>query len=246
MTPIEEYTDILIRTYALDKAELLTMWKRAQHSLRMLLVQLDWPIYLEAKRKYFKELESAYQKERDTHELYPPHDQVFRSLKLCPYNSVRVVILGQDPYHTPNMADGLCFSVDSSIKRLPSSLMNIYKELESDTGHKPENGSLVHWAKQGVLLLNTCLTVRKGEALSHRKLGWQKFTKHVIKLVNDHDSRIVFLLWGKKAQEYKKYISDRHHILETSHPSGMSAYNGFIGCKHFTKTNALLEHPIRW
>lgn len=182
--------------------------------------------------------------------IYPPVNQVFNAFKQTEFNQVKVVILGQDPYHGEGQANGLAFSVNPDIA-IPPSLVNIYKEIESDIGTPPpKNGDLTHWAKQGVLLLNTVLTVEAHQANSHRGKGWEEFTDSVIQSLNQAEQHIVFLLWGKPAQTKIDLIDKRHTILTAPHPSPLSAYRGFFGCQHFSKTNkALIDHwqdPIQW
>lgn len=183
--------------------------------------------------------------------VYPPGRDIFRSFELTPFNKVKVVILGQDPYHGPNQAHGLAFSVNYGIAT-PPSLKNIYQELHSDLGFVvPNHGNLEHWGKQGVLLLNTVLTVRAHEALSHRKQGWEYFTDAVIKKLSQTHNHLVFLLWGSPAQAKATLINPKKHlILTAAHPSPLSAHRGFLGCKHFSKANAyLIENgiePIDW
>ncbi len=182
--------------------------------------------------------------------IYPPIDQVFNAFKHTEFCDVKVVILGQDPYHGAGQANGLAFSVNKNIA-IPPSLVNIYKEIADDIGATPpKHGDLTHWAEQGVLLLNTVLTVEANQANSHRKKGWEAFTDEVISSLNRAPQHIVFLLWGKPAQSKIPLIDKRHTILTAPHPSPLSAYRGFFGCKHFSKTNqALIEHwqdPIRW
>ena len=178
-------------------------------------------------------------------------EYIFNALRLTPYSSVKAVILGQDPYHGPGQAHGLCFSVQPGVK-LPPSLQNIFKELKSDLGiEPPKNGTLTKWAKQGVLMLNTTLTVRAGQANSHKNLGWTTFTDHVIDKLNDHKQPIVFLLWGGNARSKAKLITaPQHLVLEAAHPSPLSAYNGFFGCHHFSMCNDYLRscgvEPIDW
>lgn len=184
--------------------------------------------------------------------IFPQEDQMFRALNLCPINKVKVVILGQDPYPTRGHAHGLCFSVEESVKPLPKSLNNIFKELESDLGIPfPANGSLVRWSEQGVLLLNAVLTVEEGKADSHSKRGWEQFTKAVIEVLNDHSEGIVYLLWGSKAQQKAELVNDKKNlVLKTAHPSPLSAYRGFFGSKPFSQTNKYLidqgKMPIKW
>nr|WP_243454066.1 uracil-DNA glycosylase [Oceanisphaera pacifica] len=184
--------------------------------------------------------------------IYPPEQEVFSAFSLTPLDQVKVVILGQDPYHGPNQAHGLSFSVQLGVK-IPPSLRNIYKELTTDIPGfiAPEHGCLTAWAEQGVLLINTVLTVEAGKAHSHAKLGWETFTDKVIATINEQCQGVVFLLWGSHAQKKgAKIDSLRHHILTAVHPSPLSAYRGFFGCKHFSQTNTLLAQqgktPINW
>lgn len=184
--------------------------------------------------------------------IYPPEQEVFSAFSLTPLDQVKVVILGQDPYHGPNQAHGLSFSVQPGVK-IPPSLRNIYKELTTDIPGfiAPEHGCLTAWAEQGVLLINTVLTVEAGKAHSHAKLGWETFTDKVIATINEQCQGVVFLLWGSHAQKKgAKIDSQRHHILTAVHPSPLSAYRGFFGCKHFSQTNTLLAQqgktPINW
>ena len=183
--------------------------------------------------------------------VYPPSEDIFNAMHLTPLSNVKCVILGQDPYHEPGQAHGLCFSVKPDIK-IPPSLENIYKELHDDIGFEiPNHGYLEEWAKQGVLLLNTVLTVQAHRAFSHRGKGWEQFTDAIIRTVNEVDRPVVFLLWGKPAQEKKALLNNpKHLILEAPHPSPLSAYRGFFGCRHFSKANEFLmqngETPIDW
>lgn len=183
--------------------------------------------------------------------VYPDMYDLFNCFRYTPLSGVKAVILGQDPYHEPNQAHGLCFSVKEGVK-LPPSLQNIYKEIESDLGIKePNSGNLTKWAKEGVLLLNTTLTVREHAANSHSKCGWAWFTDNVIKLISDNTENTVFILWGGNARSKVPLIdSKKHLILQCAHPSPLSAYNGFFGCGHFSKTNAYLlskgKKPIDW
>ena len=183
--------------------------------------------------------------------VYPPREELFAAFRMTPPEAVRVVILGQDPYHGPGQAHGLCFSVQPGVQP-PPSLQNIFKELQSDLGIvPPKDGTLTKWAERGVLMLNTTLTVRRGQANSHKNLGWTTFTDHIIEKLNEHEQPIVFLLWGGNARSKKKLITaPQHLVLESVHPSPLSAYNGFFGCKHFSKCNAFLEahgiDPIDW
>ena len=183
--------------------------------------------------------------------IYPTQSQWFRALELTPLDKVRVVILGQDPYHGPGQAHGLCFSVPHGV-RPPPSLLNIYKELESDLGlQRPTDGNLEHWASQGVLLLNSVLTVEMAKAGSHGKMGWEQFTDAIIALVNDKPEPVVFMLWGAYAHKKAANVdASRHLVLKAAHPSPLSAHNGFLGCKHFSQCNAFLvsngRPPIDW
>ncbi len=183
--------------------------------------------------------------------IYPKGSEWFRALDLTPLDTVRVVILGQDPYHGPNQAHGLCFSVRPGV-RPPPSLLNIYKELESDLGiSRARHGFLEHWAQQGVLLLNSVLTVEMAKAASHSRQGWERFTDAVIRLVNDRGDPVVFMLWGAYAQKKGAFVDTaRHLVLKAAHPSPLSAHNGFLGCKHFSQCNAFLLSkglpPIDW
>ena len=183
--------------------------------------------------------------------IYPKSSEWFRALDLTPLDKVRVVILGQDPYHGPGQAHGLCFSVKPGV-RPPPSLLNIYKELESDLGlPRPRHGFLEHWAQQGVLLLNSVLTVEMTKAASHSQKGWERFTDAVVRLVSDKPDAVVFMLWGSYAQKKGAIVdASRHLVLKTAHPSPLSAHNGFLGCKHFSQCNAFLSAkglpPIDW
>lgn len=183
--------------------------------------------------------------------IFPKGSEWFRALDLTPLDQVRVVILGQDPYHGEGQAHGLCFSVQPGV-RPPPSLVNIYKELESDLGiPRPRHGFLESWAKQGVLLLNSVLTVEMGQAAAHQGKGWEPFTDEIIRIVNAKTEPVVFLLWGAYAQKKAAFVdADRHLVLKAAHPSPLSAHNGFLGCRHFSKANAFLEAngqtPIDW
>ncbi len=195
----------------------------------------------EREKDYFKELTKFVNKEYRTQTVFPPKENIFNSLRLTPYENVKVVIIGQDPYHGVSEAHGLSFSVMPGIK-VPPSLQNIFKELHDDLGcYVPNNGFLEKWAKQGVLLLNSVLTVRKDCPGSHRDKGWEIFTDTVISEINKKDTPVVFLLWGSYAKQKKSLITNpKHLVLETVHPSPFSARNGFFGCKHFSKTNEFL------
>ncbi|EKO3654149.1 uracil-DNA glycosylase [Vibrio metschnikovii] len=198
----------------------------------------------EKQQGYFKNTLAFVEQERQSGKvIYPPAAEVFNAFRLTEFHDVKVVILGQDPYHGPNQAHGLCFSVLPQVKT-PPSLVNIYKELAQDIrGFSiPNHGYLKSWADQGVLLLNTVLTVEQGKAHSHANSGWETFTDRVIEALNQHGQGIVFLLWGAHAQKKGKMIDrQRHHVLEAPHPSPLSAHRGFLGCKHFSMTNQLLE-----
>lgn len=207
----------------------------------------------EKEKPYFQALLDRVEQARvDGKAVFPPAGDVFNALKYTALDEVKVVILGQDPYHGPHQAHGLSFSVLPGVK-VPPSLKNIYKELAADiSGFQiPEHGHLTAWAQQGVLLLNTVLTVEQGKAHSHAKYGWETFTDAVIEAVNQYGDNVVFLLWGSHAQKKGKYIdTQRHHVLTAPHPSPLSAHRGFLGCRHFSQTNILLqEHgktPITW
>lgn len=199
---------------------------------------------------YWHELQKFLSTERADHEVYPPANEVFAALHLTPYASTKVVILGQDPYHGPGQAHGLCFSVNPGV-RIPPSLANIYKELANDLKIAPAaHGDLRAWARQGVLLLNTTLTVRAAQAGSHQGKGWEHFTDRVIDVVNQRPSPVVFLLWGAAARRKATMINNRHEIIESAHPSPLSAHNGFFGSRPFSRTNTALEAsgqiPIEW
>jgi uracil-DNA glycosylase len=213
----------------------------------------DWnPILrVEFDKPYWSELQTFVRSERERHCVYPPPEEVFACLHLTPFAATRVVILGQDPYHGPGQAHGLCFSVRDGVA-LPPSLVNIYKELSDDLGiPSPRHGNLEPWARQGVLLLNTTLTVRGGNAASHQGKGWETFTDEVIRAVDAKPHPVVFILWGSHARRKKQLLdTTRHHIIESAHPSPLSAHNGFFGSKPFSRTNAALEAdglpPIDW
>lgn len=205
----------------------------------------------EKEKEYFKTLTEFVDNEYVTKQIFPARENVMNSMKYTPYKKVKVVIVGQDPYHGVGEAHGLCFSVNPGIK-VPPSLQNIYKELKRDLGlYIPNNGYLLKWAKEGVLMLNSVLTVVKDTPGSHRNKGWEIFTDEVIKAVNEKDTPVVFLLWGAYAKEKKKLVTNPIHlVLESSHPSPFSVRNGFEGCSHFSKTNEfLVKHglePIDW
>ena len=216
-------------------------------------IQNDWltPLTPEFKKPYYAELYKKIREEYSTRQIFPPSDEIFTAFELTPLSEVKVVIIGQDPYHGDGQAHGLCFSVKPDIET-PPSLVNIYKELNTDLGcYIPNNGYLTKWAKQGILMLNTVLTVRAHQANSHRGIGWEEFTDAAIRILNEQDRPIVYLLWGKPAQMKKSMLNNpKHLILEAPHPSPLSAYRGFFGCQHFSKTNAFLKEnglaPIDW
>ncbi len=195
----------------------------------------------EYKKEYFIKLLKTLQIEYRTKTIFPPKHDVFRAMRLTDYDNIKVVILGQDPYHGEGEAEGLSFSVRDGIRK-PPSLKNIFKELEDDLGYKePQSRSLVKWAKEGVLLLNSLLTVEKDKPLSHKKLGWERFTDEIIKKINEKETPVVFILWGAYAKSKKNYITNKnHYIIESTHPSPFSARNGFFGSKPFSKTNKFL------
>lgn len=217
------------------------------------IIHNSWQTILtdEFEKEYYQKLRNFLKKEYTTQKIHPDMYHIYEALELTPYEKVKVVILGQDPYHGVNQAHGLSFSVQPGVK-IPPSLNNIYKELQSDLGISPvKHGNLVSWAKQGVLLLNTVLTVREGQAYSHRGKGWEILTDKIIEKLNEREKPIVFILWGKPAQEKMKMIDKSRHIISTSaHPSPLSAHRGFLGSKPFSKTNealmALGEIPIDW
>lgn len=205
----------------------------------------------EFSRPYFPELKAFLVKEKQQHTIYPPGQLIFEAFNRTPFHKVKVVILGQDPYHGPGQAHGLCFSVPQGIAP-PPSLVNIFKELKNDLNIPiPSHGNLQKWADQGVLLLNATLTVRSSQAGSHQKKGWETFTDRVIEKLSEKRSNLVFLLWGNYAQQKEALIdTSKHHVLKSVHPSPLSASRGFMGCKHFSRTNEYLQQnnitPIDW
>ncbi len=205
----------------------------------------------EFKKDYYLNLREFLKQEYGRYTVYPPMNDIFNSLRYADYDNIKVVIIGQDPYHEPNQAHGLAFSVKKGCP-IPPSLKNIYAELEADLGIPPcPHGELTEWAKQGVLLLNNALTVRRGQANSHRGKGWEYLTDRIIQCVNEKSDPVVYLVWGANAREKTKIINNpRHLILTAAHPSPLSAYNGFFGCRHFSKTNKFLEdngvEPVDW
>ena len=219
----------------------------------MVQIGNEWDALLkeEFESEYYAKIRATLKKEYAEHEIYPPMNDIFNALRYTSYSDVKAVLLGQDPYHGPGQAHGLCFSVQPGTP-LPPSLKNIITELESDMGlPAPKNGCLISWAKEGVLMLNTTLTVRRGQANSHSKIGWTQFTDAIIKKLNESEKPMVFLLWGGNARSKKKFITNPNHlVLEAVHPSPLSAYNGFFGCRHFSQCNEfLMAHgiaPIDW
>ena len=213
----------------------------------------DWAPVLRAEyaKPYYRNLYQFIHEEYATRTIYPPSEDIFNAFHLTPLSKVKVVIIGQDPYHEPRQAHGLCFSVQKGVD-IPPSLQNIYKELQSDIGFEiPNHGCLTSWAEQGVLLLNAVLTVRAHAAASHQNKGWETFTDAVIRAVNDVDRPVVFMLWGGFARSKKAMLTNpKHLVLEAPHPSPLSAYRGFFGCKHFSQANAFLEkngvEPVDW
>lgn len=218
----------------------------------MFLIRKSWYEKLadEFEKPYYKKLESFLDNEYKTKTIYPKAENVFNSINQVPLEKIKVVIIGQDPYHEPNQAHGLSFSVENGVM-LPPSLKNIFKEIEAETGVVNKSGNLIKWAKQGVLLLNTVLTVERGKANSHKGMGWENITTKIIQIINEQNTPIVFLLWGSQAQSFAKYLNNPNHlVLKCAHPSPLSAFNGFFGCNHFVKANEFLTshnvQPIDW
>ena len=219
----------------------------------MAAIDNDWlePLKGEFAKPYYKALYEKINSEYSKFAVYPPAGDVFNAFHFTPLEKVKVVILGQDPYHEPGQAHGLCFSVKPGIKT-PPSLVNIYKELADDCGcYIPNNGYLTKWAEQGILMLNTVLTVRAHEANSHKNIGWEEFTDAAIRVLNEIDRPIVYLLWGSPAQKKAQMLNNpKHLVLTAPHPSPLSAHRGFFGCKHFSMTNEFLVknnmEPIDW
>ena len=208
-------------------------------------IEASWKEVLkeEFEKPYFAALKEFLLEEKSKYAVYPPGELIFNAFRLTPFESVRVVLLGQDPYHGSGQAHGLCFSVPAGIT-VPPSLGNIFKEIERDIGIPvPRHGSLEKWAREGVLMLNATLTVRAGQPGSHQRKGWETFTNAVISRLSEKRVGLVFLLWGKYAQEKEAIIdTNRHYLLKAAHPSPYSAYSGFFGCRHFSKTNAILKN----
>lgn len=216
-------------------------------------IEKSWKEVLQTEfdKPYFENLVGFVKQEYASHTIFPPAGQIFNAFNTCPFNHVKVVILGQDPYHGPRQAHGLCFSVNDGIQ-FPPSLQNIFKEITSDLGiPMPKSGNLTRWAEQGVLLLNATLTVRASQAGSHQGRGWEEFTDAVIKIISEKAENVVFILWGSYAIKKKALIdASKHCILTAPHPSPLSSYRGFFGCKHFSQTNTYLaskgKTPIEW
>ena len=216
-------------------------------------IEKSWKEVLQTEfdKPYFENLVGFVKQEYASHTIFPPAGQIFNAFNTCPFNHVKVVILGQDPYHGPRQAHGLCFSVNDGIQ-FPPSLQNIFKEITSDLGiPAPKTGNLTRWAEQGVLLLNATLTVRASQAGSHQGRGWEEFTDAVIKIISEKAENVVFILWGSYAIKKKTLIdASKHCILTAPHPSPLSSYRGFFGCKHFSQTNTYLtskgKTPIEW
>lgn len=216
-------------------------------------IEESWQTVLheEFEKPYFKNLVSFVKDEYTTQKVYPPGNLIFNAFQKCPFDKIKVVILGQDPYHGPNQANGLAFSVSDAV-RIPPSLLNIFKEIKNDIGKDmPSTGNLERWAEQGVLLLNATLTVRASDAGSHQKKGWEQFTDSVVQKINEEKEHVVFILWGAYAQKKGAFIDERKHlVLKAAHPSPFAADRGFFGTHHFSKANAYLkehgEKPIEW
>ncbi|MDD5866475.1 MAG: uracil-DNA glycosylase [Lachnospiraceae bacterium] len=211
----------------------------------MSAIDNDWlePLSEEFKKPYYRKLYETVNQEYRTRQIFPPAQDLFKAFHMTPLHQVKVVILGQDPYHEPGQAEGMSFSVQPGVE-IPPSLVNIYKELHDDLGLRiPNNGHLEKWAKEGVFLLNTVLTVRAHQAFSHRGIGWEEFTDAAIRAIDRENRPIVFMLWGRPAQEKEKLLTKNplHLVLKAPHPSPLSAYRGFFGCRHFSKCNAFLE-----
>ena len=216
-------------------------------------IEKSWQEVLQTEfdKPYFENLVGFVKQEYASNTIFPPAGQIFNAFNTCPFNNVKVVILGQDPYHGPGQAHGLCFSVNDGIQ-FPPSLQNIFKEITADLGiPAPKTGNLTRWAEQGVLLLNATLTVRASQAGSHQGRGWEEFTDAVIKTISEKAENVVFILWGSYAIKKKSLINaSKHCILTAPHPSPLSSYRGFFGCKHFSQTNTYLtskgKTPIEW
>lgn len=219
----------------------------------MITIGNEWDDFIgaEFKKDYYITLRERLAEEYRTHEVFPAKENIFNALKYTPYGKVKVLLLGQDPYHGVGQAHGLAFSVQKGVPK-PPSLVNIFKELYDDVGiESPSHGCLTDWTKQGVMLLNTVLTVREGEANSHKNLGWTIFTDKIIEILNQREDPVIFLLWGRNAAAKLPLITGtQHFVLSAAHPSPLSATRGFFGCKHFSKVNEILkrlgQEPINW
>jgi uracil-DNA glycosylase len=219
----------------------------------MINIQTDWNSLLaeEFEKPYFIKLMQVLKEAYRLELIYPSENDLFAALQLTSYAATKIVILGQDPYHGPDQAHGLSFSVKPGVQ-IPPSLRNIFKELQSDLGYSiPEHGCLLSWAEQGVLLLNTVMSVKAGQANSHKKIGWQPFTNRIISLLNEREAPVIFILWGSDAQQKAEFITNKqHHVIQSVHPSPLSSYRGFMGSKPFSEANRLLtengESPIEW
>jgi uracil-DNA glycosylase len=219
----------------------------------MINIQTDWNSLLaeEFEKQYFIKLMQVLKEAYRLELIYPSENDLFAALQLTSYAATKIVILGQDPYHGPDQAHGLSFSVKPGVQ-IPPSLRNIFKELQSDLGYSiPEHGCLLSWAEQGVLLLNTVMSVKAGQANSHKKIGWQPFTNRIISLLNEREAPVIFILWGSDAQQKAELITNKqHHVIQSVHPSPLSSYRGFMGSKPFSEANRLLtengESPIEW
>jgi uracil-DNA glycosylase len=214
----------------------------------MIEIGNGWDDFLknEFQKEYFNKLNSFVEKEYVNKNIYPPKEQIFSIFKMLQLEDIKIVLIGQDPYHQPGQAHGMAFSVMPGVKK-PPSLVNIYKELKEDIGCEiPDSGYLLGWAKQGVFLMNTCLSVEESKPNSHKGKGWEIFTDEVIRLIDTDNSPKVFFLWGNDARKKRALIQNENHlVLETVHPSPLSAYNGFFGCKHFSKANTYLKENMR-
>lgn len=227
--------------------------KTLDQSLKDYLIDSSWKKLLkpEFEKEYMHELEAKLRVAYQEKVIYPRPADIFAAFNLTSFDKIKVVIIGQDPYHGPNQAHGLCFSVQPGIK-VPPSLANIYKELQSDLGlNMPKHGCLKSWAENGVLLLNALLTVENAKPMSHKNFGWEKFTDHVIDLINEKKENIVFMLWGSPAHSKAKNVDpQKHYVLKSVHPSPLSSYRGYFGCKHFSLCNQFLESkgikPVDW
>jgi len=219
----------------------------------MIKFENTWDDHLreEFDKPYYQALRAFLKQEYTAHTIYPPMHDIFNALKTTSYQDTRIVILGQDPYHGPNQAHGMAFSVKPEVD-IPPSLKNIYKELQATVGCEiPNHGYLMKWAKQGILLLNTVLTVRAGSPQSHKGQGWETFTDRIISILNEREEPVIFLLWGAPAKKKRELITNKqHYILAAAHPSPLSAHNGFFGCDHFREANQILSSlnktPIEW